>query len=194
MNGADLQGVHLDNAVLNRAHLHGVILWESYLRGTDFVEASLTEAGLGDALIQGSLLLGAKLCGAALCGAQLQGAALTKAHLQEAYLNNVQLQGVRSSRENDWLAFSKQTFTERMKASVGQSSDLSEVIFSGGLRPENMDLILEGFSEENAQRIRERLQSHIGGTVSHELPGRSGAVTGAYTEEESERWIAEMKK
>jgi len=193
LNGADLQGAHLDNAVLNGVNLRGAILWEAYLRGTDFIEAFLNGAGFGDANLQGSLLLGAKLYGATLCGAQLQGAVLTGAHLQGAYLNNAQLRGIRRSGEIDLLAFPRQTFAERMRASVDQMSDLSEVIFSGRLFPEDIDSIVEGFSEEDAQRMRERLQLCVGEPLSHEPLQGSGAVIRAYTKEEAEQWIAEYR-
>ncbi len=39
----------------------------------------------------------------------------------------------------------------------------------------------------------EALEPHIDQPVSHELPEDSGAITGAYTEEEAEKWIAEYE-
>ena len=35
---------------------------------------------------------------------------------------------------------------------------------------------------------------HVGKPESYELPGNSGAITGAYTEEDAEKWIAEYNE
>ena len=66
---------------------------------------------------------------------------------------------------------------------IGEESDLSRTIFSGGLSQEDADSI-EGF--------REKLKSHMGKPESHRPP--KGAITGAYTEEEAEQWIAEFSE
>ena len=193
LNGANLQDAHLAKADLNGAHLRGAILWQVDLRGTNLVEAFLSEAGLGEARLHGALLPGAWLHGATLRGAHLQGAILNRAHLQGVMLDNTQLRGVRSSEETNLLEFSKQTFEERIRASVDQASDLSSVIFSGGLTRANVDSIVEGFSDEEADLLRERLRPHLDQPPSNELPQGSGAVTRAYTVEEAERWIAEYR-
>ena len=46
-------------------------------------------------------------------------------------------------------------------------------------------------SDEAANKLREKLVAHIGEPESNELPENSRAITGAYTAEEAERWIAE---
>ena len=188
LNGANLQDAHLDNAVLTRVHLHGANLWQAYLRGTNFTEASLSGAFLGWARLHGALFWGAKLYGTNLHEAHLQGSELHEAHLQEALLVGAQIRGVRSRRGKIL-----QSFSERMKASVNQDSKLSGVIFAGGLSPKDMDSIVEGFSKEDAGKLRLMLGRHIFYRPSNELPQRSGAVTRAYTAEEAERWITEYQ-
>ena len=188
LNGANLQEAHLDNAVLTKVHLHGANLWQAYLRGTDFTEASLNGAFLGWAQLHGALLWGAKLYGANLPEVHLQGSDLHEAHLQEALLIGVQIQGVRSRRGKIL-----QTFSERMKASVNQDSDLSGVIFAGGLLQIDMDSIVEGLPNEDAEKLRVMLEPHIDQPPSNELPQGSGAVTGSYTEEEAEQWLADYR-
>ena len=42
--------------------------------------------------------------------------------------------------------------------------------------------------------LREILEPHIGKPPSNQLPKNSGAITGAYTEEEAEKWIAEYEE
>ena len=193
LNGADLEGARLDKANLNGAHLRGAILWQAYLRGADFLEAFLNGAGLGYAHLQGALLSGAKLYGATLSGANLQGAILVEAHLQGTWLIGAQLRGVRSNKER--ILEIPPTFAERMKASVNQGSDLSGVVFAGGLLPGDVDSIVTGLSNEDEGKLRERLEPHINQSPIynnlHHLG--SGAVTTPYTEEEAEQWIAKYR-
>ena len=96
-------------------------------------------------------------------------------------------EGVRSSRGNILP-----TFAERIRASVNQESDLSNIVFSGGLTREAVDSITQGFSDEGAGNLRERLEPHINQPPSY-TPEGSGAVTGTYTVEEAEQWIAEYR-
>ena len=53
---------------------------------------------------------------------------------------------------------------------------------------------MEGLPDDHARTLREKLTTYIGMPESHELPQDSGAITGAYTEEEAERWIAEYEE
>ena len=54
-----------------------------------------------------------------------------------------------------------------------------------------MGSIVKDLPDEEAKGLREKLEPHVGKPESHELPQRSGAIVGAYTAEEAERWIAE---
>ena len=56
------------------------------------------------------------------------------------------------------------------------------------------DLVKDLFSDEEANELRDDLMPHIDRPPSHELPENSGAITGAYTAEEAEQWIAECNK
>ena len=188
LNGADLEGARLDNAILTRVHLHGANLWKASLRGTNFTEASLSGAFLGWAKLHGALFWGAKLYGAILHEAHLQGSELHEAHLQEALLVGAQIWGVRSRRGRIL-----QSFSERMKASVNQDSELSGIIFAGGLSPKDMDSIVKGFSKEDAGKLRLMLGRHIFYPPVNELPQRSGVSIRPYTAEEAEQWITEYR-
>ena len=77
--------------------------------------------------------------------------------MQGAILDNTQLRGVRSGGETDLLEFSRQEFAERIRASVNQGRGLSNVILAGGLTREDVDSIVEGFSDEGADWLRGRL-------------------------------------
>ena len=67
-------------------------------------------------------------------------------------------------------------------------------MFAGRLSREDMDSIVKDLSDEEAKKLREKLEPHVGKPVSNELLQRSDATTGAYTAEEAERWIAEYRE
>ena len=60
--------------------------------------------------------------------------------------------------------------------------------------PKVEDLVKDSFSDEEANELRDELIPHIDRPPSHELPENSGAITGAYTAEEAEQWIAEYNE
>ena len=105
--------------------------------------------------------------------------------------SQAKLQGIVS---DEWL--SSVSFEDCIKNQVDKETDfyLSEVIFSGGLTQEDVDSLAEGLSNEKANELRKKLESHIGQPESNELPEDSGAITCSYTKEEAEQWIAEYKE
>ncbi len=207
LNGAELSCARLREAELNRAQLQGTILGEAQLhsaslfearmRGAYLVraqlhgavvyEAQLQGANLGRALLRGASLFGAELQGANLAMAHLQGAILGGAGLQGAHLFQTQLRGVRC--EEDYIPF-----VQSMVESVGQNSDLSGVVFAGGLSQERVNSFVKDLSNDDAERLQEELEPHMNQPESNELPEDSGAITGTYTKEEAEQWIAEYNE
>ena len=188
LRGADLVGAQLQGADMSWAHLHMAGLSWAKLQGADLVGARLDGANLSRAHMQGADLARSMLHGASLSQTRLQGAFLVGAHLQGADLSEAQFQGVRSFVEYP------DTFVRRVTESVGEETDLSGVVFSGGLTSEEMDSVLDGVHHETATTLREKLTSHVGGKITYELPEHSGAVIGTYTEEDAEKWIAEYKE
>ena len=210
LNGADLQGARLQKAILNGAQLQGATLTEAHLQESELVQAHLQGTSLRFAHLQGANLWGTYLQGAGLEGARLQGADLFRAQLQGANLLGTLLRGVVSgdqeaenipispaayiSKAQIWKSLRKPRFAARMKKSIDQESDLSGAIFEGGLSREDVDFLVEGLSDEKANELREKLEPHIDQPASNELPEDSGAITGAYTEEEAKEWIAEHEE
>ena len=209
----DLTGAHLKGTLLRKARLQGAILEEAQLHGADLIEACLQEAGLRKAHLQMAMLDGAKLQAANLSGArlraadlssaqmhrvtffdmaaggaELQGAILRQTALHEADLRKAQLQGV------GYNLVLGDTFAQRMRRSIGRESDLSLALFSGGLSQNDVDSLVRGLSDETANMLREELKQHIGKPRSHQLPEDSYAITGTYTQEEAEKWIAEYEE
>ena len=86
-------------------------------------------------------------------------------------------------------------FSERMRAQIGIESESGIAIFAGGVSQEEVDSLIEDLPNENQKcLLRERLALHIGREESRQIPGNSGALTGAYTKEEAEQWIAEYEE
>ena len=194
LQGAMLSHARLQGVMLSKAKLQGAWLGHAQLQGADLSEAQLQGADLSEARLQEAWLGRAKLQGAWLGHAQLQGADLSEAQLQGTWLRGAQLQGATSQ---SWLASllqSRSPFERRVRDHIGKESDLRMVDFQGGLNREDVDSLVEGLSDEKEKELRGRLEPHIGQPVSHELPENSGAITGAYTAEEAEQWIAEYEK
>ena len=191
---AQLQRADLEDAQLQRADLTWAQLQEALFRNTQLQEACLLNAqlegaDLGDAQLQGAYLMNAQLHGANLRYAQLQGTYLSLAALQGAYLKDANLQGVISG-----VAEPFGRFVERIRRLIGRESDLSIVTFAGGLSQARIDSLAADLSDEGAKRLREKLAPHIDQPESRELPEGSGAITGAYTAEEAEKWITEYER
>ena len=204
LHGAHLQRTlliltHLEEAYLPKAWLHGADLFGTYmqganlesvrLHGADLHRANMQGANLSDAHLQGAFLQSVSLQGATLSMARLHGVGISSIYLQGAFLDKAKLYGV--GAEN-WS--SSMPFAERLKRSIGKESNLSNVVFGGSIGRGGVEFLVEGLSDEKARVLRETLRPHIGQPVSHELPENSGAIIGAYTEEEAEQWIAEYNE
>ena len=194
LQGAHLDGARLQGAFLFRAHLQGASLSAASLQGANLSRAQLQEANLGgarlqradlsEAVLQGAYLEEAGLHWANLSGAQLQGAWLRAAQLHWSSLRGTKLQGVTSQ-------IGSEPFKERMENRVGQDSDLSGVIFAGGLTQTDITLISEGWVVTDFPAKQE---SHVGQQISHEPPENSGAIIEPpYNQAEAERWIADYE-
>ena len=210
---AALTGVHLQKANLYRAHLQKANLCRAQLQEANLVEAQLQGTTLDRAQLQRSILNRAQLQGANLVETQLQGSILAMAQLQGANLVETQLQAanlVETQLQGAMLFIgiqlqgaalrgaqlqgigsvdgSSMSFQDRIRGQIDKESDLSEVIFAGGLSQE----LVKGLSEDQATWLRRRLRQHIDIPESYELPENSGAI-GAYTKEDAEKWIAEYE-
>ena len=201
LNGADLFGVRLHGATLTMASLQGAFLMDANLQGALLRDVRLQFADLRGARLQGAVLHLAGLQGADMKKVWLQGAYLGGAELQVADLNGAKLQGTRVWLDHHETFAGFKTFAERIQEGISQEGDLfstearfSGAKFEGGLKKEDMDSLVEGISEAAAKMLQNALEPHIGQPESRELSENSGAVTGAYTKEEAEGWIAEYEK
>ena len=202
----NLQGSYLNGATLSQARLKRANLRQAQLLGTNLEQVQLQEASLNEAHLRGSDLSSAELQVSNLTNAHLQGAKLWWARLQGTDLMNAQLQGaslVFAQSQGASLVFTQlqgisrgvlKGFENQIGIRTSEASDLTEIIFSGGLKQEDLDALCEGLSAEKAQALREILRPHVGKPASNELPENSGAVIGTYTKEEAEQWIAEYQE
>jgi len=187
---ANMVRVHMQKAFLLDAQLRGADLRWAELQRVDFRWARLQAVDLRWARLQAAFLAVADLQGADLRWTQLQGAFLPDAQLQGASLPQAKLQGATSYTmvPSSFLSFEK-----RIAEQVDEDSDLGGTTFEGGLTREDLNSFVEGLFDEKAAQLRDLLEPHIGKPASHELEGR-GAITGAYTAEEAEQWIAEYNE
>ena len=215
---AILTRVHLQGAKLDRAHLQRANLVEAHLEEAFLSEAWLQEAVLESTHLQGAYFKRARLQGSYLMGTSLQGAYLDNADLQGAYLDNVKLYGaylvnarlqgahlfflyllgaslsgvkLQGAGEQSWT--SSTPFADRIRMSIGKETNLSRMWF-GGIEQKAVDDLVEGLSEDKAMGLRECLRPYIGKPRIRQLPEDSDVITGSYTKEEAEQWIAQYKK
>ncbi len=210
LNGADLRFARLEKANLTSVHLQGAVLREAQMQGAVLFSAQMQGAFLGEAQMQGAALFSAQMQGAVLFSAQMQGAFLGEAQMQGADLREARMQGavLFSAQMQGAALFSAQmqgatcsvdglwssSWEDRLRESIDDETNLSEVIFGGGLSREDVDSLVKGLPAEKAKELRERLTLHVGEPESHELPQGSGAITGTYTAEKAKQWIAEYNK
>lgn len=189
LEGAQLERTHLEGAYLDKANLQRAYLHEADLKGACLTMARLQAAFIGDAKLQGAKLARAGLQGALLSQSSLQGAYLWDAGLQAANLAGAKLQGTaRAERPHS------STFAQYIREGIGQETALPTVVFEGELSQEEVESIVEGWPDGEADKLRAKLRPHLCRVPSHILPQNSGAITGTYTVEEAERWIAEYEK
>ncbi len=180
LQGTDLREAQLQEANLNSAHLQGAVFYKAHLQRAVLVQAHL----------QGAIFYQAHLQGAILADTHLQGAYLRGAQLHEADVAGARLQGA-NSRERPFI---QKPFENLIRNQIGKETDLSRVVYAGGLTKEDVDSLIEGLPDEQANGLRWGLEPHIDQPISRELPEDSGAITGAYTKEEAEEWIAEYEE
>ena len=152
----------------------------------DLRKSWLNRAYLRSARLQGALLTGAWLQEAFLCKARLQGADLYEADLQEAELSKTHLQGAN--------LYGADLQEAKLSKAHLQGADLYGAQLQGAcLRGAQ----LQGATSVNAKkmlfvkRICKGIDQQTGQSLVSELPDDHGAILGAYTKEEAERWIAE---
>ena len=188
LDNADLYLAHLQGGHLAKSSLRGVVLGNAKLQGAELPSVQLQAAHLESVNLRGADLELAQMHGADLHNAMLQGAQLCGAQLQEAKLVGAQLQGVGHQTGGS------SSFDACIRDCINLESDLSGIKFAGGLTQEDLDSFAAGLPDYIAKKLRSELQIHIGKPESHELPKDSGAITGNYTKEEAEQWIAEYKE
>ena len=144
----------------------------------NFQESWLTGADLQQASLEGANLDKTHLEGADLWEAGCKERIFTEHACKESHLSGACLQGC-----GDWPHGTP--FGERIRMRIGKESDLSGVVFGGGISQADVDSHVAGLSDEKAEVLRERREPHIDVPANHEPPEDSGAKFGAYTKEES---------
>lgn len=200
LNGADLEQARLESATLAHVSLHNAKLTSANLRCSVLVDAQLQGIVAPYAQLDGSDMSGVQLQHSVLVGSSMRGSNLHRAQLQLAHLNGVELQGALLSstgmQEADCSRIQMQGVAPkyffgapaaRIREYVDVETDLSEVIFSGGLTEESLQTILKCLPDAYERSTRRRLSDHVGKPASSDPP--PGVITGSYDREEAERWL-----
>ena len=210
LNGADLSFARLEEAILSKAHLkrvdfsfanlRGAWLDDTHLHGADLSHAMLPDAMLDHSRLYGACLNEANLQMVSFDNARLQGAKLWGADLREA-------EGIEACLQGAFLRKAILKGTSLVRAQLQGASFwetyLQEAILTGahlhGVES------LHGVTNQNvniagsfAQRMRESIgqASDLTGAIFAAELSQEGVdfITGAYTEEEAEKWIVEYEE
>ena len=91
-------------------------------------------------------------------------------------------------------------FEKHLREKIDAESETQLAIFAGGLSREDVESIGRDLSDDVANRLRQQLEPHIDqperiglDEVDHSLT-RGIAITGAYSEDEAEKWILEQRE
>ena len=213
LNGADLRSAHLERAnldgvMLMRANLleanfqgatllnadfRGAIAFRSNLSGTTILTSNFQRTVLQKSILRGATIIGTKMHLADLREAQLQGAVIEGAQLHIAKLGRAVLCGIRKSGVKTDGDSTSLKFEDKIRASIDKENDLSGLICEGGLSNEDMDALLIGLSDNDAKNLKNTLLPHVNKPEKYGLPEGNGAVTGTYTKDEAEKWIADYQ-
>ena len=139
-------------------------------------------ANLWGAEMQAACFIFTQLQCATLIDTQMQAARFSKTEMQAASFRDTQMQG--ANHEN----FSE-SFEAIIQKFIGRGTDLSMVRLVGNMTEDKINDIVFGVDDTQAVELRSRLNSHIDRIKDNELP--RGIITGSYTCEEAEQWIAE---
>ena len=207
----NLQGASLDKAQMQMAYLVGAQMQrthcnEAQLQGVSLHEAQMQGARLWRAQLQGATLIRTQMQGAELRETQLQGADLHQAQMQGATLDRTRMQGAKLSGVDLRGAYGSSSVEHlnlpgRIKKRQDKQTDLTTVIFKGGLRQEDARRIREQLTryrkdgwmtKEEVTKINVILEEHQDKPINEEEP--SGIKTGSYDKKESDAIIAEYEK
>lgn len=201
---ADCSNANFHHAYLNDAQLMGALCYFANFRNAS-MSAEMHEADFSDANFDGTNLKHAKMMvadltrvsmkGTNLESANLIGAVLSDAELQGSFVKNLQLQGAQSSNcdlrgvisEGLWMPFD---WAESLRMRCDSESELSSVIFQGGITLETIRHELACLSKENRDSLMRRLKEEFGKPAIHQpLDSTRGFTIGSYSKAELEEWM-----
>ena len=200
LSRAQMQGAFLHKAQMQWAHLEGAQmqgtrLWGAQLQGAHLRWAQMQGAELRETQLQEADLHQTEMQGATLDRTQMQGVKLWEVQLQGAKLNEVDLRGAYTS---SFIVRLNLNLPARVKERQNEQTDLTTVIFSGGLKQEDARRIREQLAEcqknewmtkEEVAKINKILEEHQGKPIIKQLP--SGIKTDSYDEKAVYAIIAE---
>ena len=198
LQGADLSDIQIQEATLDGAQMQWASLERARMQKASLKGAQMQGAHLREAQMQGTFLHHAQLQGVSLWRAQMQGVSLWGAQMQETILKEANLHGAYSLRP----VTEYPSLAEQIRARRGKPTDLTTVIFNGGLTENDVQHIRDelteyqrnkGMTKKEIDRIDAILVEHQDKPAVKQLPKDSGAITGVLTKEEADKIIAEYE-
>ena len=226
MQGAKLGGAQMQDADLLQAQMQGAALPGTQMQGAFLTMAQMQGADLFDAQMQGAILWEAQMQVARLSMTQLQGANLWRAQMQGADVTLKQALGPSSAAVVDLRGAEchlpdgpLKILRDRIGERIDKQAELETVIFSGGLKAEDVQRIRDQLtecqkngwmSEEVVEEIINEISEKHQGPLSHQLSedcatmkltanrifighGLFKGGVGSYTKEEAKAILDEHK-
>ena len=215
-HGADLFYARFHDASLRRVKFHSARFYDAQFHGAALMDAEFYGATLSGIKFYGANLWDAKFYGANFWNAEkTQGVYLKASQFQGAYLRGTQFQGAHFGDAEFHGAYSQgdrdpSPFVDKIKNRRGEESDLSGVVFSGGLNEAQMEKIVAEWrrlpyvskedtdkptiNKEFINRFKNNMSVHVGKKPSHTLPTVLKKSVGSYDEQKAEKWIQEYNE
>ena len=191
LQGANLHMANLQGALLLNANLSGAIVARANLSGAKLIASNLQRAIVTKSLLRGTTIIGAAMQLADFREVQFQGAQTDNVHMQDAKVAGANFCGVGpmtpNGEDDDRTSLA---FTSIIRSSVGCTSDLSQLFFEGGLRENDMMMLVTGLSQDDALDVRRAMDRHLGTEGTSAIPEGVSVVTGRYTLDNANEWVA----
>ena len=188
--GANLHKANLQGALLLNANLSRAVIARANLSGAKLLTSNLQRAIVTKSLFRGATIVGASMQFADFRETQFQGAQTDEVHMQGANVAGADFRGVRPMTSTSGTGgCTSLGFADVVRSSIGHTSDLSQIFLEGGLRENDMMMLVTGLSQDDALRARKTVDRHLGTEGTWTIPEDVSVVTGRYTRNDANEWI-----
>ena len=192
LNESNLERSVLKGSDLNNSSLKGAVLIGANMQGVVLKFADMSGSHLACADLRGSDISNAKLLGADLTCANLQGSLISNASMVEAEMLFCDVRGAQRRKATGTEVH--HSFSKCILDYGGRHTDISNVVFGGGISREYIDEVAGLTIERLGDLWQAKMTKHIGKAKVHEVPEECELKIGSYTKEDAEKWIADYEE